>query len=223
MAGLVRYLVFMVLAVSAFTQENGAGQLTIVTKDVPAALLWAPYQPLNRNGFNLRAEGAIGAQHWRIVTGSLPGEMTLAESGTISGTPQETGEFEFTVQVSDESQSAKQKLKLRVPPPLLTDWDKIAHVNGQRIEGSVKVSNQTGRDIDLTFIVLAVDATGRATAIGYQHFPLKKDSHDFQLPFGENLAPGSYTVNIDVVGEEPVSNRIFRGRLVTQQTVLQGP
>lgn len=223
MAGVVHYLVLMLAALSAVAQENNAGQLTIVTKDVPAALLWAPYQPLNANGFNLRAEGAIGAQRWRVVTGSLPSGMTLTGSGTISGIPQETGEFEFTVQVSDETQSAKQKLKLRVPTPLLTKWNKMAQVNGQRIEGSVKVSNQTGRDFDLTFIVLAVDATGRATAIGYQHFPLKKDTRDFQLPFGENVSAGSYTVNIDVVGEEPVSNRIFRGRLVTQQTVSQGP
>ena len=65
---------------------------------------------------------------------------------------------------------------------------------------------------------------GRATAIGYQHFSLKKDTRDFDNPFGDSVSRGSYVVNVDVVAEEPVSNRIFRARLVTaEQQVTQGP
>jgi len=97
-------------------------------------------------------------------------------------------------------------------------------VNGQRIDGSIKVSNRSGRDFDLTFIVLAVNDIGRATAIGYQHFPLKKNTRNMEIPFGENLSPGNYAVNVDVVGEEPQSNRIFRARLVTgKESITQGP
>jgi hypothetical protein len=103
-------------------------------------------------------------------------------------------------------------------------WNRKAQVNGQRIDGSVKVSNRTGRDFDLTFVVLAVNDIGRATAIGYQHFPLKKNTRDLTLPFGDTLSPGNYTVNVDVVGEEPISNRIFRARLVTEkESITQGP
>jgi hypothetical protein len=86
------------------------------------------------------------------------------------------------------------------------------------------VSNQTDRDFDLTVIVLAVNDIGRATAIGYQHFNLKKETRDLDIPFGETLSRGNYAVNVDVVGEEPISNRIFRARLVTgKETVTQGP
>ena len=77
---------------------------------------------------------------------------------------------------------------LRVLAGLLVQWNNVAKINGQRIEGSVKVSNQTGDDFDLTAIVLAVNDIGRATAIGYQHFSLKHETIDFEIPFGETAA-----------------------------------
>jgi hypothetical protein len=89
----------------------------------------------------------------------------------------------------------------------------------------VKVSNQTGEDFDLTFVVLAVNDIGRATAIGYQHFNLKHETLDFEIPFGENLPPGGYVVNVDVVAEIAETNTIHRARLVTpgKLQMVQGP
>jgi len=103
-------------------------------------------------------------------------------------------------------------------------WSKHAEVNGQRIDGSIKVSNNTGRDFDLTFVVLAVNDIGRATAIGYQHLPLKQNTKDLELPFGDTLSSGNYVVHVDVVGEEPQSNMIFRSRLVAgKMGISTGP
>jgi hypothetical protein len=111
-----------------------------------------------------------------------------------------------------------------IETPLAVEWGRKANVNGQRIEGSIKVSNHTGRDFDLTVIVLAVNDIGRATAIGYQHFPLKKNTRDLEIPFGDTPSWGSYQVNVDVVGEEPISTRVFRARLATGKvSVTQGP
>ena len=61
--------------------------------------------------------------------------------------------------------------------------------------------NTTNDDLDFTFVVLAVADNGRATAIGYQRFPLKKGTVDFEIPFGETLAHGAYVVHVDGVGE----------------------
>jgi hypothetical protein len=131
------------------------------------------------------------------------------------------------VQITDSDNPAKRQQKkfvLRMETPLSADWGRKAQVNSQRIDGSVKVSNRSGRDFDLTVIVLAVNEIGRATAIGYQHFTLKPNTRNFDIPFGETLSRGDYTVNIDVVGEEPVSNLIFRARLVSgEKTVADGP
>jgi len=53
---------------------------------------------------------------------------------------------------------------------------------------------------------------------------LKKQTRDLQIPFGDNLSRGDYSVNVDVLCEEPISNRIFRARLATgKQQVTQGP
>lgn len=195
--------------------------ISITTKGFPKALLWEPYTA------SLQASGGTEPYHWRVVDSSLPRMLWLSDEGIFTGGLNQPGEFEFTVLVRDNSNppnQAKQKLVLKTEPPLTADWSRKAQVSGQRIDGSIKVSNHTGRDFDLTFIVLAVNDIGRATAIGYQHFPLKKNTVDMEIPFGETLSPGNYAVNVDVVGEELLSERIFRARLVTgKETITQGP
>ncbi len=87
------------------------------------------------------------------------------------------------------------------------------------------VSNQTGQDFDLTVIMMAVNDIGRATAIGYQHFTLKKDTTSLEIPFGENLPRGSYELNVDAVAEVAATNSIYRARLVPNEKfqVQEGP
>lgn len=196
--------------------------LTVAEKeDLPAASLWGPYS------HSLDATGGVRPYHWTLTSGPLPHGMELRDDGEVRGTPDDTASAEFTATVRDNNSPPQQQVKkfvLRVEKPLAVEWDRTARVNGQRIDGSVKISNRTGRDFDLTVVVLAVNEIGRATAIGYQHFPLKKQTRDLQIPFGDNLSRGDYTVNVDVVGEEPISDRIFRARLATdKQQVTQGP
>ena len=81
-------------------------------------------------------------------------------------------------------------------------WKVPAHVIGNRIEGSVEVSNTTPDDMDLTFDVKAVAENGRATEIGYQHFPLKKGTTGMMLPFGETLPHGAYMVYVNLNGRD---------------------
>ena len=202
-------------------QAQVPDSLSIFTKPLPKASLWEPYVA------NLQASGGIEPYHWHVIAGSLPRGFVLNESGMLTGVLDEPGESQFTVLVTDNDRppkQANQDFVLSSETPMTADWLRKAQVNGQRIDGSIKVSNHTGRDFDLTFIVLAVNDIGRATAIGYQHFPLKRDTRDMEIPFGETLSPGNYVVNVDVVGEEPVSYRIFRARLVTEQeSITQGP
>jgi hypothetical protein len=108
---------------------------------------------------------------------------------------------------------------------LALKWKNAAHVNGNRIEGSVDVSNTTPDDVDLTFIVLAVPDNGRATAIGYQHFVLRRGTVEKELPFGETLPRGGYVVHVDAIGEVAPKNVIYRDRMQTpaQLQVVVGP
>lgn len=210
---------FLLLALGAYGQ-SGPGPLSIPLENLPTAALWQPYY------FRLPISGGVGLDHWRVYSGALPPGLKLAEDGEISGIPLETGQFDFILQVTDSNgppNQVQKKFTLSLEPPLTMEWSRKAAVNGQRIDGSIKVSNHTGRDFDLTMVVLAVNEIGRATAIGYQRFPLKKSTRDMEIPFGDSLSTGNYQVNIDVVAEEPVSNRIFRSRLVTKQSVTPGP
>ena len=211
----------LLLIIIGAQAQTGTTSLSIPVENLPKPSLWQQYS------FRLPAAGGVGVYHWRLFGGSLPPGLKLADDGEISGTPQETGRFDFVILLTDSDRPPKQlqkKITLLLETPLAVEWSRTAKVNGQRIDGSIKVSNHTGRDFDLTMIVLAVNDIGRATAIGYQHFPLKKNTRDLEIPFGDTLSSGNYTVNVDVVGEEPVSNRIFRARLATEkESVTQGP
>ena len=210
-----------ILAQTQAVTPAGHSDVTVTTENLPRALLWMPYH------LRLQASGGIEPYHWRITSGSLPSGFTLDDHGELTGILEESGQFEFSARVADSNRPPGQQtqhLKLANETPLGSRWGRKARVEGNRVDGSVKVSNGTGRDFDLTVIVLAVNDVGRATAIGYQHFPLKKSTRDLEIPFGDALSPGNYVVNVDVVGEEPVSNRVFRARLVTgKEHVTQGP
>ena len=156
--------------------------------------------------------------HWRVEKGDLPPGLKLEDDGTLQGSPERLGEYRFTISVTDNSRPAlavQREYTLNVAAAMLMQWKKPAHVTGNRIEGSVEVSNTTQDDFDFTFIVLAVNENGRATAIGYQRFPLKQGTTDFEIPFGETVARGSYVVHVDGVGEVAEKNQIHRARLQT--------
>lgn len=164
-----------------------------------------------------RARGGVPPLHWRVEKGDLPPGMKLDDHGLLHGQPEHAGEFHFTIAVRDSShpQGVQKEFVLRVLSALSLRWKQEAHVDGNRIDGSAAVSNATPDDIDLTFIVLAVPANGRAVAIGYQHFRLRKGTFDMELPFGDTLPRGGYVVHVDAIGEVPPRNVIYRERMQT--------
>ncbi len=212
-----RWLLALVIAGAAAgwalaQQTSPERSLSVQTQTLPKALTGDPYQ------FLLQARGGITPFRWRVSSGSLPAGITLRPDGLLDGVAREPGEFRFVVTVSDSGVPVlerNQELVLQVLAPLFAQWSHYPRVVGARIEGSVKVSNQTGSDFDLTFIVVAVNEHGRATALGYQHFTLKVGTTEMEIPFGETLPSGSYQVNVDVVGEVPTEGKIYRARLVS--------
>jgi len=168
----------------------------------------------------LLAVGGAPPLHWQLDKGALPPGIKLEDDGLLHGTADRTGEFQFTASVRDSGkpqQGVEKQFVIRVRSAFSLNWKSPAHVSGNRIEGSVEVSNNTPDDIDLTFIVLAVAPDGRATAIGYQHFPLRKGTNSKELPFGETLPRGGYAVHVDAVGEVAPKNLIYRERMDTPE------
>lgn len=214
--------VFPALAPALAGLQDTVSPLVIVNdSDLPDTYPEANYH------VQLEVRGGVPVYRWRLVSGTLPPGLKLEDGGLLHGRPARAGEYQFTAAVKDGSrQPAVQKLfVLRVKSALSIVWKVPAHVAGNRIEGSVDVTNTTPDDMDLTFIVLAVAPNGRATAIGYQHFTLPRATLDKELPFGETLPHGGYVVYADVVGEVTQKNLIYRSRLQTPKPlqVTVGP
>jgi len=194
-------------------QEQGeSGPVIENDSQLPETYPHAAYE------FRFRARGGVPTLHWRVEKGTIPPGLKLEDDGFLHGSPEHTGEFQFTVSVTDSGQpqrSVQKAFNLRVRSALVLTWKNPAHVNGNRIEGSAQISNTTAEDIDLTFIVLAVPENGRAVAIGYEHFVLRRGTLGQELPFGETLPRGGYVVHVDAVGEVPAKNIIYRERMQT--------
>jgi hypothetical protein len=78
--------------------KPGAVSLSITTSSMPTASVGANYS------IALAAGGGTSPYSWAITSGSLPTGLSLNSStGTISGTPANTGAYTFTIQVSDSS------------------------------------------------------------------------------------------------------------------------
>ena len=206
---------------SVSEQAPDVPQLVIDTILLPGTYPRAAYS------VRLQQHGGVPPFHWRVEKGELPPGLKLEDDGTLHGSPEKVGEYRFTISLSDNSKQrpVQREYVLNVTAALSMQWKIPPRVAGNRIDGSVLVSNTTPDDFDFTFIVLAVNEVGRATAIGYQRFSLKKGTTDFELPFGETLPHGAYVVHVDGVAEVPEKNQIHRTRLQTPAPlqVLVGP
>lgn len=217
-------LLSILLSGAALAQQGAAsGQpLAVRTVTLPRGRLRQTYS------FALQADGGVLPLKWTLVSGDLPPGMQLFSDGVLRGAPTQAGEFSFVVSVRDNGKppvERSQPLTLKVITPLLVEWSRPPKVIGQRVEGAIKVTNGTDEDFDLTAVIVAVNEIGRATALGYQHFRLKKNVSEYEIPFGENLPFGAYDLNVDVVGEVPEANEIYRARLAPTEKiqVTQGP
>src|ERR1700719_2851135 len=175
--------------------------------------------PLGTFQVNLHARGNyVPPLRWRVEGGALPPGIKLEDNGVLHGEAERAGEFQFTVAVRDSNnpqQAVQKKFVIKVEEGIKLAWKVPAHVTGNRIDGSVEVSNTTADDMDLTFDVKAVAEDGRATEIGHQHFTLKKGTIGMALPFGENLPYGSYVVYVNVNGEIAKRNAIYKQQMKT--------
>jgi hypothetical protein len=221
------FLLFCLLCLfaSVSTAQQGAATgepIVVLTTSLPKAYLRQHYET------HLEARGGITPLRWELTEGTPPAGIVLGRDGLLSGAPTETGEFRFTVTLTDSGRPAAQRnqqLVLTVVAPLMAQWGRYPKVTGHRLEGSIIVSNQTEQDFDLTVIVMAVNEIGRATAIGYQRIALKKNAAAIEIPFGENLPQGSYELNVDAVAEVAATNSIYRARLVPKERfqIVEGP
>jgi hypothetical protein len=203
----------------------------LAAQTVPLAVVDEPLPPIEAGvEFHvlLHATGGAPPYVWSVASGELPEGITLTPEGLLGGRPAKPGAFALTLKIEDSGHPAhtiNKEFRVVVVAALLLEWQQPPKVHDNRIDGSVQVSNGSANAFDLTVIIVAVAENGRATAIGYEHFPLKAGATSVEIPFGNTLPSGAYVIHADAIAEIPTKNAILRQRLQTPQPlqVVQGP
>jgi len=203
-------------------QTTAQAPLTIVDEPLPPFEAGVDFHAI------LHASGGVPPYVWSLVDGDLPDGINLSPEGLLSGRPTKNGTFTFTLKVEDSgrpSHSITKEFHAVVTAALLLEWNQPPKVHDNRIDGVIQVSNSSKDIFDLTVVIVAVAENGRATAIGYEHFPLKPGTTNFQIPFGNTLPHGGYVIHADAIAEIVARNAILRQRLQTPQPlqVVVGP
>ena len=90
-----------------------APALSISTNSLPGGTIGSAYSQ------SLGATGGTPPYAWSLLSGALPGGLTLSTGGTIAGTASAAGSFSFTVQVADSlAVTATKKLAITVAAAL---------------------------------------------------------------------------------------------------------
>ncbi len=214
-------LIAMVICFSSLLAAQ-APPLAVVDEPLPTIEAGVEFHVL------LHATGGVPPYVWSVASGDLPEGINLTAEGLLSGRPTTAGDFALTLKVEDSGHPAhtiNKEFRVVVSASLLLEWLQSPKVHDNRIDGTVIVSNGTHDPFDLTVIVVAVADNGRATAIGYEHFPLKAGSTNVEISFGNTLPYGAYVIHADAIAEIPKRRVILRQRLQTPQPlqIMQGP
>ena len=111
-------VVLLLLTLSAASRGQSNSSVAVatikVTASLPDALQGVAYSAL------LQANGLHAGAHWRLAEGSLATGLELdAENGLVHGTPQASGAFKFSLQVTDTAHNEATQiwsLSLQVAP-----------------------------------------------------------------------------------------------------------
>jgi len=202
------------LCAVAILAEGQSTPVTITTPPAQRTVVGSAFK------LQLSAQGGIAPYSWRLLQPNLPAGLTLdPRAGIISGIPTVSGEFRIPIAVTDSGnppQEVQTEIVLTVIAALEVKWKQTPQVKDGGIFGSLVVTNNTGRHLQLTVIVLAVNEVNKAFALGYQHFDFKPQSESPLIPIGSTLPFGTYVIHADAIAEDGPNNRIYRARLETR-------
>ncbi len=101
-----------------------AAPLVVADDSFPSATMGTNFS------FLLTANGGVGANVWRVTSGTFPLGLALSAGGLVSGLPEQTGDFTLEIGVSSGSQAVVDTLELSVLAPRLIATEVLEHLVG---------------------------------------------------------------------------------------------
>ena len=97
-------LTITVTATSIADATKGSSAEVLISPPPTITATTLNHATLNSNyGATLQAAGGVAPLTWFVATGALPAGLSLSSSGAITGAPTASGDFTFTVQVTDST------------------------------------------------------------------------------------------------------------------------
>lgn len=183
----------------------------IVTQQLPGAVIDRTY------GFHIEITGGAPPLTMKLARGSLPPGIHLDPSGWLTGVPTQLGSYPFQFELRDNAaHTVRREFTLKVIRPLTVEWRQPPQVRDGGIWGSLAVANTSDTTADITVIIVAVNAYGKAFVLGYNREPMPAGADAQVAQFGTTLPAGSYSVRADVVGEVAAEDKIWRAALAAE-------
>ena len=188
------------IAVATFV---AAGPLHITTQTLPNGQINTPYSA------QISATGGAAPYSWSVTPGSLPflpsGLRLNSSTGVLSGTPTQSGQFTFTVAVTDAtSHTSYRFMNLLIPNPPTMGTVQSNTMEGSGV-GSVSVpfrSNTTPGNLIVAFVrmsttyqtVTVTDTAGNVYTEAASQVQ-SSDGHQIHVFYAKNIAGGADTVS----------------------------
>ncbi|MEQ8819601.1 MAG: putative Ig domain-containing protein [Sumerlaeia bacterium] len=130
--------------------------LSFLASDLPDATHRRTYRE------PLAIEGGVRPFTFRVLNGALPRGMDVDSNGILAGAPQELGEFQFSIEVTDSNsipQRITRELSLTVGPSQESGWD-VQHAQN-RITSIHFFDDQSGLATSWSGALIRTDNGGR--------------------------------------------------------------
>jgi hypothetical protein len=184
------------IAVATFV---AAGPLHITTQTLPSGRINTAYSA------QISATGGTAPYSWSVTPGFMPSGLTLNSStGVLSGIPTQSGQFTFTLAVTDAtSHTAYRFMNLLIPNPPTVGTIQANSVEGSGA-GSVSVafkSNTTAGNLIVAFVRMSttyqtVNVTDNAGNVYTEAASQVQstDGHQIHVFYAKNIAGGADTI-----------------------------
>jgi hypothetical protein len=219
-AGTFTFSVRVTDAVNATASKSlsitvGTPALTVTTSSLANGTVGVAYAG------SVSASGGTPPYTWALESGSLPGGVTLAAAGTLSGTPSAAGTFTFSVRVTDAVNAIASKglsITIAAPALTITTTSLSNGTVGVAYSGSVSASGGTP---PYTFSIdsgALPDGVSLSTAGSLSGTPTRAATFTFSIKATDAAnASGSkgFTVTIAAPGLAITTNSLSNGTVGT--------